>query len=128
MAALTNPYNTYVNSKVNTSNKGNLVIMLYDSAIRNVKEAQKHIEDRDFFRKAEAIDTAYVAVSELLKSLDFKIGGEIAQNLSKIYNYILKEITSSNVSNDARKLDMPLKILEDFRVTWQEVIKKEMNK
>ncbi len=128
MAALTNPYNSYVKNKVNITNKGNLVIMLYDSAIRNVKEAQKHMEIKDFFKKAEAIDTAYVAVTELLKSLDFKIGGEIAKNLSKIYNYILREITASNITNDSKKLDSPLKILEDFRVTWLEVIKKESNK
>ena len=125
MAALTNPYNNYVKGKVDTASKGQLLLMIYDSAIRNVKEAQAQMVNKDFPKKGMAIDIAYKAVSELLLSLNFEVGGEIAGNLSKIYNYILRQITASNLSNEPGKLDMPLKILKDLRVTWQEVIVKE---
>jgi flagellar protein FliS len=128
MAALTNPYNNYVNSKVNTTSKGNLLIMVYDSAIRNIKEAQVQMVEKDFSKKGLAIDTAYKAVSELLFSLNFEVGGEIAKNLSSIYNFILRQITASNISNDPTKLDAPLKILSDFKQTWLEVIKIENGK
>ncbi len=128
MALMANPYNKYVENKVNHTTKGNLLIMVYDSAIRNIKEAQLHMESNNIPKKAEAINVAYKAVSELLVSLDFNFGGDIPKNLSRIYNYILREITSSNVSNEASKLDAPLKILKDLKSTWLEVIKIENNK
>jgi len=128
MAALTNPYASYVNNKVNTCSKGQLLIMIFDSAIRNLKEAQVHMQSRNFPQKGQAIDIAFKAVSELLLSLDFEIGGDIAKNLSKIYNYILRQISLSNMANDPTKLDDALKILEDFRLTWLEVIKIEKDK
>lgn len=128
MATLSNPYNTYVNNKVNVTNKGNLLIMVYDSAIRNIKESQKHMKTKNFSEKGASIDLAFKAVSELLVSLDFQIGGEIASNLSRIYNYVLRQITAANLSNEPEKLDAPLKILEDLRSTWLEVIKLEGNK
>ncbi|MBN1969022.1 MAG: flagellar export chaperone FliS [Candidatus Delongbacteria bacterium] len=128
MALVMNPYSKYVQNKVNVTSKGSLLIMVYDSAIRNLKEAKKHIDEKNLQKKGEAINIAYKAVSELLVSLDFNIGGDIPKNLSKIYNYILREITSSNIANDSQKLNVPLKILEDLRVTWLEVIKIENNK
>ena len=128
MAALTNPYQNYVNGKLNTTSKGNLLIMIYDSAIRNISEAQVQMKDKNPALKGVAIDIAYKAVSELLCSLNFDIGGEIAQNLSKIYQFILRQITMSNIYNDPNKLDVPLQILQDFRETWQEVIKIEKDK
>lgn len=128
MAALTNPYLNYVNGKLNTVNKGNLLIMIYDSAIRNIKEAQKQMKVKRFDKKGEAIDVAYKAVSELMLSLNFEIGGELAKNLSSIYNYILNKISESNITNDPSKLDDSLKILNDFRETWLQVIKVENSK
>ncbi len=128
MAALTNPYNNYIKGKLDTVNKGSLLIMIYESAIRNLHEAKVQIEAKDYNKKGQAIDVAYKAVSELLLSLNFEIGGEIAKNLSKIYNFILREITAANIANDSSKLDVPLKILEDFKETWQQVIQKEQAK
>lgn len=122
MAVLNNPYASYVNGKVNTASKGDLLIMIYDSAIRNIKEAQVQMKARNFPLKGQAVDVAFKAVSELMLSLNFEIGGEIARNLSNIYNFILRQITASNLSNDPQKLDVPLQILEDFRKTWLEVI------
>jgi len=128
MAALTNPYNNYIKGKLNTTSKGHLLIMVYDSAIRNLKEAQVHMQTKDIPKKGQAIDIAFKAVSELLLSLNFEVGGEIAKNLSSIYNFILREITGSNISNDSSKLDVPLKILKDFRETWLQVIDIEKKK
>lgn len=128
MAALTNPYSNYVNNKVNIASKGNLLIMIYDSAIRNMKEAQVQMVKKDFSKKGLAIDTAYKAVAELLLSLNFEIGGEISVNLSKLYNYVLRRITASNISNDPSKMDDSLEIISNLRETWLEVIEKEKNK
>ncbi len=128
MAALTNPYNNYVDGKVNTTSKGSLLIMVYDSAIRNLKEAQVQMKAKDFSKKGEAVDIAFKAVSELLLSLNFDVGGDIATNLSKIYNFILRQISASNISNDPAKLEVPIRILDDFRGTWLEVIEIENRK
>jgi flagellar protein FliS len=99
--------------------------MVYDAAIRFTREARRRIEEGDTVGKGVMIDKAYAAVAELRKTLNMEQGAEIARSLDKLYAYLLRQITLSNIKSDASALTVVLQILEDLRNTWMQVIEQE---
>ncbi len=67
-------------------------------------------------------------VSELMLSLDFEQGGDIAQNLFAIYDFCMKEMIDGNIKKDAKKLESVVKILSELRSAWAELEKKDTTK
>jgi len=122
---LTNPYQQYLNNKANT-NKAELMIIVYDFAITNLKKAQTYIGTNEYQKKGNAIDNSFKAVSELIFSLDKSTDNNtvlnISNNLEKIYNFILRSISSANINNDKEILNSPIHILTDIKDTWLKVI------
>ncbi len=121
----TTPLETYNRTRVQTADRGQLLLMVYDAAIRFSREARRKIEEGDAVGKGVMIDKAYSAVAELRKTLDIEQGQEIARSLDRLYAYLLRQITISNIKNDAGALTVVLQILEDLRNTWEQVIEQE---
>lgn len=116
---------TYNQTRVQTADRGKLLLMVYDAAIRFVHEAHERIVDNDLPGKGVKIDKAYAAVAELRKSLDMEKGKDLARSLDRLYSYLLRQITLANIRNDPQALDVVLQILEDLRSAWDQVVAKE---
>jgi flagellar secretion chaperone FliS len=121
----TTPLETYNRTRVQTADRGQLLLMVYDAAIRFTREARRRIEEGDTVGKGVMIDKAYAAVAELRKTLNMEQGEEIARSLDRLYAYLLRQITLSNIKSDASALTVVLQILEDLRNTWMQVIEQE---
>jgi flagellar protein FliS len=118
------PYQTYRQTLVQTADRGQLLLIVYNAAIRFTREAQEKIRQQDIAGKGQKIDKAYAAVAELRKTLDMEQGKEIARSLDRLYGFLLRQITLANIRNDAQALDIVVQILEDLRSAWEEVVKK----
>ena len=116
---------TYNRTRVQTADRGQLLLMVYDAAIRFTREARRRIEEKDIVGKGVMIDKAYAAVAELRKTLNIDQGQEIARSLDRLYAYLLRQITLSNIKSDAAALTVVLQVLEDLRNTWEQVIEQE---
>jgi flagellar protein FliS len=86
-----------------------LVIMLYDGAIRFVGEAREAILRKDLSARTEATRRALDIVSELQMTLNVENGGEIARELDRLYSYIssrLLDVTRGELAaaDEIRKL------------------------
>ncbi len=114
----------YARTKVQTANRGKLLLMVYDVAINSLKSAQLNIREKDLPAKGMAIDRAIRAVGELRTSLDMEKGQEIAGSLDRLYDFMLHRIGEANMADDAEGLDVVLRILEDLKSTWEQVVKK----
>ncbi|ORJ63476.1 flagellar export chaperone FliS [Geothermobacter hydrogeniphilus] len=115
-------WNQYQQNQVNQATPEQILIMLYDGAIRNTVQAIQALANADRVRKAESISKAIHIVTTLSDTLDHEIGGEIAENLDALYNFIIRELTNGNLKNDPAPLRTVEDLLRDLRQTWSEAI------
>lgn len=116
-------YGAYKKTSVNTASKEQILLMLYQAAIKNCKKAIEYIEVRDVAKKGEHIGKLQDIVIELNNSLDFEVGGEVAKELSSLYDYMLFATTQANIKIDAEHLKSVLDILNTLYDGWKEAIK-----
>ncbi len=120
-------YGAYKKTAVSTASKEQILLMLYQAAIKNCKKAIEAIEAKDVAKKGEHIGKLQDIVIELNNSLDFEIGGDIAKELSSLYDYILFSSTQANIKIDVEPLEGCLKVLNTLYEGWQEAIKQVKN-
>ena len=94
-----NPYVQYKQTQITTANRGQILIMLYEAAIRYVKKASLSIDNKDLAGKGVAIGKTHDIINELLNTLDFEAGGQIARDLERLYNFMTEQLIKSNMEN-----------------------------
>lgn len=101
-----------------------LILMLFDGAIKSVSMARIHMNNNDIAPKCESIAKAIAIVDQGLKiSLDVKAGGELAENLFSLYEYICHRLLMANLKNDVSMLDEVEKLLIGLRDAWAQIEK-----
>jgi flagellar protein FliS len=113
-----NGIQSYRKTDIFTSDPVNLVIMCYEGAIESLKLAKEKMKEEDYEKKAKAIIKAQNIIDELLCSLDFEKGGVIADNLSNLYNYMLRRILFGNVNKDMSAIDEVIGMLDELLSAW----------
>lgn len=113
----------YKKTSIGTASKEQILLMLYQSAIKNCRKAIEAVEANDVALKGEHIGKLQDIVIELNNSLDFKIGGDIANELSSLYDYIIFASTKANINIDKEPLEGCLSVLETLHSGWVEAIK-----
>lgn len=116
---MTNPYEQYRQQGVMTASPSELVVMLYDGCIKNLKIANLAIEERDMQRSNDALIKAQEIISELITSLDFNY--KLAENLMSIYEFCLHTMAEININKDNTLIEPLIDILADLREAWSEV-------
>lgn len=104
---------------VTSTNKTEMLLELYQGAIRFIDFAEKLMEERNIARKGEYISRAIAIIGELNGALDRKGGGPIVRNLSDLYDYMIKRLTSGNRTQDPTILREVRDLLEGLLSAWQ---------
>ena len=94
------------------------VLMLYDGAIRFLKEAVREIAEENIAAKAQVLEKVEKIIEYLQSCLDREQGGEIAENLQRLYEYMLVRLTEANLYNDVAKLEEVGALLGTVREGW----------
>lgn len=111
-------YSAYRNANVDTADQGKLILICYDVAIKHCKLAIDKFDDRNLLEeRTKHLFKAQDAISELLSALNMDVG-EIAQNLYRLYDYMLRSIVEGGIKNKKEKIEEILKYLEDLRSAW----------
>ena len=119
---MSNGYNKYKKTAVESASREKLLLMLYEGAIRFIKRAIIACEKKDVPGRCENIGRAYDIILELNNTLDFKVGGEVAENLEQLYMFMTEELTRANLTGNVDHLKSVLKILETLYDGWKEAI------
>ncbi|APG27363.1 flagellar export chaperone FliS [Syntrophotalea acetylenivorans] len=114
--------NNYHHNQIDTASREQILIMLYDGAIRFTRQAINAIETGDQNGKTHGIQKAMAIISEFRNTLDHNIGGEIAANLDALYEFMISSLTQANLKNDLEPLQVVDNLLSDLRETWNEAI------
>lgn len=101
-----------------------LILMLMDGALERIAAARGCIERQDIVEKARLLNRAVAIIGELNGSLDLKVGGEIAANLSDLYAYMSRSLLKANVENSVMLLDEVSRLLREIRDAWAAIAPK----
>lgn len=118
----------YLQSKVMGADALELITMLYDKAIVSLNIAKdaiiKGVDDPELVKKkATELSRATDIIYYLNDILDRQRGGQIAENLSIIYNILAEELVRANLFNDAETISKCIEILENLKSAWEDVKK-----
>ena len=116
-----NPYAQYKQQGVLTASPTELVVMLYEGCIKQLKLAKIFIGERSLESANHAFQRAQDIVTELVMGLDFSY--PIARELLNLYEFIQRSIIDMNISKEAEKIDPVIEILDELRTAWVEVVK-----
>jgi flagellar protein FliS len=120
MLANTNPYQSYRQIQIGTANPLELVIKLYDGAIRFINQAKRGLETKNIPLTDESFRKAQDIIDELNVTLNMD-AGEIAVNLRELYVFIRRMLVEANVKKDGKNLDDVIRILITLRSGWSEL-------
>jgi flagellar protein FliS len=117
---------TYHRAQVETASPEKLLLMLYDGAIRKLVQARHHFDRREEHEFQTQVVKVQKIISELMVTLDHDKGGDVANNLSRIYEYMLRQLALAVVRRDPELLVEVKSLLQELRSGWQAAIEQQM--
>ncbi len=115
----------YLAQQILSASPAKLVAMLYERAITLLRETIDAIEAGDVARRWEANAKATEVISHLWGTLDRERGGEIAENLNRLYGFMMMRLTMIDVENNARAAREVIGLIEPLLRSWQEIAEGE---
>jgi flagellar protein FliS len=115
----------YQEVKIKTATPLELVVMLYDAAIADLKKAQEHIATRNIAARTRCLNKVMSILTELQANLNFEAGGDIASSLNRLYRYMQDRIFQANLQQSAESLKEIVGLLIDLRTAWAEISLKQ---
>jgi flagellar protein FliS len=103
---------------VAASDPHRLIVMLMDGALERIATARGCMQRGETAEKARLLNRSVQIVAELRGSLDLSAGGQIAANLSELYDYMTRRLLSALANNQVELLDEVSKLLNDIRSAW----------
>lgn len=113
---IANAYEKYRQTSVQTSNPAQLVIMLYDGAIRFIKSAMQGLEINNFEQVNINFGKAQTIISELMSTLNHDY--EISKGLYQLYEYMNYTLIQANIKKKPEPAHDVLEMLTDLRASW----------
>jgi flagellar protein FliS len=100
------------------SNPHQLVLMLIDGAIEKTAGAVGHMLHGNIAEKGKLVSASISIIDALRASLDHRAGGEIADNLERLYDYMTRRLLEGNAQGDSRALSEVIALLKEIREAW----------
>lgn len=111
-----------VETGVATASPHKLILMLFDGAILSITSAAAAMEKKDIPTKGQAISKAIeIIINGLKASLDLEAGGELAERLSALYDYMSERLLYANLHNNRAALDEVTSLLQGLREAWEQI-------
>ncbi|GGF52193.1 flagellar export chaperone FliS [Alteromonas lipolytica] len=120
-------------SGINAYRKGNLkqdianadphklTLMLMQGALDRIAYAKGAMERREFEMKSQYISRVTAILINLRDTLDLKIGGETAENLFALYDFMIERLNEAHIKNDLKMLDEVTNLLVPIRDAWVQI-------
>lgn len=111
----------YQSSRMETSSPIQLVVALYDGALRFLRTASAAIGAENMPAKGVSLNKAHAIVTELLVTLDHELAPDLSGQLEALYSFVLDRIVKANAECDAEKIDEAVRALLPLRDAWAQL-------
>jgi flagellar protein FliS len=109
-------------TQLDSASPHKLVVMLFDGALLSIANAQRFMENKEIAEKGKAISRAIdIIANGLQASLDLESGGNIAQQLDALYEYMGQRLLHANLRNDIAALKEVSTLLQDLKSAWEQL-------
>ncbi|SHF56189.1 flagellar protein FliS [Modicisalibacter ilicicola DSM 19980] len=111
-----------VETGVMSASPHQLIVMLFDGALAAMRAARLHMQQGNVVEKGKSISKAIDIVNNgLAAGLDYERGGEVAERLGSLYEYVVSLLLQANLKSDEKPLDEASKLLENIASAWREI-------
>ena len=120
-----NPYlKQYRQTQIDTTPKEQILLMLYDGAVRFLHQAKAGFAEKDIEKIHNNLIKVQNIITEFEATLDMETGGEFAKNLYSLYEFMSRQLTIANIRKDEAALEIVIKHMTELRDTWREAVKR----
>lgn len=119
MYATANLQKRYKQDNVTTATPVDLIIMLYDGCVKQLKLAKIQKESNQLDKVSECLEKAEEIVLELVRSLNMQI--PMSKDLLALYEFMLDEMVQANIRKDMDRLDPVIEMLNSLNESWRQV-------
>lgn len=108
--------------KIQTASPAQVMLMLYDGAIRFAHVAQRKLAENDMPGKGTYLGKVQAIVSELMSSLDHTVAPELCERLQSLYAYMMERLSHANLKRESEPIDEVIALLTTLREGWSEAL------
>lgn len=112
----------YSDMQVAAADRFELVLLLYKAAIKEAKIAIVGFQADDIEARVNHLNKASAIIGELRAALDFEKGGQIAQSLAGLYEYMNRRLAEANLRKQPAAVDEVIRLLESLLSAWEEAL------
>jgi flagellar protein FliS len=116
-----NAHNAYLESRILTADPLELIRLMYQAAVAEVRGARQHLANKEIALRSNAISKACAILTKLVVSLDRKKGGEYAERLYELYGYMMHKLTEANFKQQDEPLVEVMGLLSTLLEGWDGV-------
>lgn len=98
-----------------------LTLMLLQGALDRIAYAKGAMERKEYAQKGDFISKSTAIIMHLRDTLDRELGGDMAENLFALYDYMLERLSEAHIKNDLNKLDEVISLLTPIRDAWVQI-------
>jgi flagellar protein FliS len=132
IVAYTSALSTYKETRIKTASQGQLILMLYDEAVKQLDRGLELLAQNGSGKKnpgaieqiGKALMKTEEIITELMVSLDFEQGGDISKNLFSLYTWFNRELLEANIQQDMKRIRVVRNMINELRSAWHEVVAK----
>jgi flagellar secretion chaperone FliS len=120
-----NAHSTYKSVQVTTTDRGRLLLMMYEGAIKFLKQARMGLEENDIPKFCRFLSKGQAIIAELMNTLDFEKGGSIARDLDRLYDFMLFYLTEANLHRDVQRVSKVIGLIDIIYGAYKQIIEGE---
>ena len=121
---LTYGQNQYRKTQVNTVDRGRLIVLLYEGAISFLSKAEHSMQEEDIASASVLVNRAQDIIDELNAALNMELGGDIAQNLRRLYMFMNDQLVQAKIKSDVTPIKEVVRMLSSLNEAWREAVAK----
>ena len=111
----------YYQTQIQSRSPLELVVMLYDGALRFLQQTVDAMERGDLVAKRDSLSRAMAIVTELHGMLDLEQGGEVAASLDSLYTYMMERLTTANQQRNVAPVAEVMRLMTGLRDAWSQI-------
>ncbi len=114
-------HDAYLESRILAASPLELVRLLYQACMAEVREARRHLAEGDIAARCRCVSQAHRILTELAVSLDHERGGELSMRLARLYDYMQRRLLDANFRQTDAPLSEVLGLLSTLAEAWSEI-------
>ena len=111
----------FVESDLSVASPHRIIQMLFAGALERLAQAKCAIEQGDIAKRGLLIGKAIGIVSGLNGSLNIDAEGDVATNLTRLYDFMIQKMSEANINNDTQAIDEVVVILKTIKEGWDAI-------